>query len=178
MKSIKEQEFEFTAWSLTGRDMPSIDGFLNGSEGLDVWASAIGQSNRVHLMELREKAFHAFKQENMPLMAAHIESLFAFAEHIGYRFSVHADAIKGKRFKPGRQAGAASPIRKAIAKLLEKSPDLKNEDLRSKIAANPPKGWAFYDNRAGKYFEGPSNQNMSYARFCNVASLERGKLRK
>jgi hypothetical protein len=79
-----------------------------------------------------------------------------------------------ERFSAGRKRGTGSPIRKAIADELKRDPRLSTADLWSKISLAPPRGWTLYDNRIGKYAEGPkAGQNMSYARFSNVASEER-----
>jgi hypothetical protein len=178
------EEFDFTVWSLTGRDMPSIDGFLKNGEGSGVWdyispsGDAVGQGNRQHLLEMRDDAFEAFKADNMPLMEATIEALFLNAENIGYRWSVHKKAQLGARFTNGRKSGTGSPIRKKIAGLLKKNPDMKNKELWEKITENPPRGWAYYDTRQGKYFEGPKLEQMHQRRFFNVCSEERGRFQK
>ena len=82
----------------------------------------------------------------------------------------------GKRFTAGRKLGTKGLIRKTIARLLTKTPRMKNADLWEAIANKPPKGWSAYDNSQGKYLEGPENENMGYKRFCNVASEERKNL--
>lgn len=79
-----------------------------------------------------------------------------------------------EKFIAGRKPGTAGPIRKAIRRLLEKSPDLKNAGLWAELSVKPPKGWTFFDNHLGKYAEGPKGgQNMNYSTFRNVAALER-----
>lgn len=87
-------------------------------------------------------------------------------------------ASTGKKFVSGRKINSVGPIRKAIARLLKKNPDLKPAQLWENIKADPPKGWTVYENRAGKYIEGPrGDDNMSQARFKNIASEERRKLK-
>lgn len=87
-----------------------------------------------------------------------------------------ARAASGMKFSMGRKVGTTSPIRKAIARLLKKHPDMKNPELWSAIADKPPKGWTAYDNSVGKYIEGPkAADGMAYARFCNVCADERGR---
>lgn len=85
-------------------------------------------------------------------------------------------AMQGRKFSQGRKLNSGGPIRKAIAGALSKDGTLKNQQLWNAIAKNPPKGWTFNENRAGKYIEGPRLENMQYARFCNVCSEERAKL--
>jgi len=85
-----------------------------------------------------------------------------------------ARAASGLSFTTGRKVGTKGPIRKAIARLLKKHPDIKNPELCKTIAANPPKGWEFCDNSLGRYFDGPTgSKQMSYGRFCNVCAEER-----
>ena len=79
----------------------------------------------------------------------------------------------GFLFKKGRRPNTGSPIRKRIAVLLRKNPNLKNSELWKAIEQKPPKGWTAFDNPSGKYLEGPENKNMSYRRFCNVCAEER-----
>lgn len=98
MKSIEEQEFEFTVWSLTNRDVASIDSFLHGAENSEIWAGPIGQNNLAHLLELREKALHAYKSDDMPLMEANIEALHAWCTSIGYRHGAHPKAVNHSKF--------------------------------------------------------------------------------
>lgn len=83
----------------------------------------------------------------------------------------------GLKFTLGRQPGAASPIRKAIARELKKAPGMKNPELWDAIAAKPPKGWEFCRNSLGRYAEASGGKNMDYKRFCNVCGEERGKLK-
>jgi hypothetical protein len=96
-------EFDCTVWLLTSRDMPSIDNFLMTGEGSGIWdyrsptGEAVGQQNKERLLELRVAAFTAYKADNMPLMEATIEALFAYAQSIGYRWSAHAKAMMGAR---------------------------------------------------------------------------------
>ncbi len=88
----------------------------------------------------------------------------------------------GRKFKTGRKLGTGGLIRKAIAGRLEKSPALKNPELWDVIGSKPPKGWSFFDNRTGKYIEGPrmangEYANMNYERFCTVCGEERNKVK-
>lgn len=86
-------------------------------------------------------------------------------------------ALLGAKFKEGRRLGAHGPIRKAIAKLLNSNQNMKNAELLTAIKEKPPKGWSYYDNRLGKYFEGKDNKSMTVARFNNICSEERRKLK-
>ena len=85
-------------------------------------------------------------------------------------------AAHGENFT-GKKKGAVGPIRKAIAKALKEHPAIKSPEIWDKLKDKPPRGWAFYDNRQGKYIEGPhASQGMEYRRFCNICSEERKKL--
>lgn len=78
------------------------------------------------------------------------------------------------KFQSGRKAGTAGPIRREIERLLTRDPKAKNKQLWLQIKAKAPRGWAVYENSQGQYIEGPKpGQNMSYKRFCNVASEAR-----
>lgn len=85
-------------------------------------------------------------------------------------------AQHGKKF-PGRKPGTYGPIRKAIARLLKQRP-MKNAELWDTLKSRRPRGWTFFDNSQGKYIEGPKKSDgMDYARFRNIASEERKKLK-
>lgn len=81
-------------------------------------------------------------------------------------------AINGRKFAENRRkAGQGeSPIKKAVRKLLNKSPSMKNAEIWKNLSLNPPKSLEFRDNSAGKYIEGDRGYNMDYARFCNVCA--------
>jgi hypothetical protein len=109
------EEFDFTVWLLTSRDMPSIDKFLTSGEGSGIWdycsksGEAVGQQNKARLLEMREAAFSAYTTNNMPLMEATIEALFAHAENIGYRWSAHAKAVIGEKSSKAQRERAKQP---------------------------------------------------------------------
>jgi len=87
-------------------------------------------------------------------------------------------ARRGAKFSPGRDKGAGGPVRRAIKALLTKAPGMKNAELWERVKARPPRGWTAYDNRVGRYIEGPTPaQVTSYSRFCNIAAEERKALR-
>ncbi len=95
------------------------------------------------------------------------------------RICLVVNIVPALKFLTGRKPGTGGPIRKAIARLLKKNPDPKPRELWAALKNNPPRGWSFCDNLQGKYIEGPrANTGMSYARFCNIASEERGKAKR
>lgn len=144
----------------------SIDAFIaNG----DLAASAKAQ-----LLSIRHDALQAFKAGNFSLSEAHTRAL-----DNACRIAGMLEAAKtGAKFQLGRKSLTGGPIRKAIARLLAKSPGMKNPELWEAIKMKPPRGWQVFDNRAGKYIEGPkSSKGMNYARFCNVAAEERRVLK-
>lgn len=99
-----------------------------------------------------------------------------FAEIVSLERALIDQYLKaiGLKFRSGRKLGTTGPIRKAIARELQKHPDMKNAQLWKALAAKPPKGWTFFDNHLGKYIEGPKGgQEMSYRTFLNAAALER-----
>jgi hypothetical protein len=94
------------------------------------------------------------------------------------KFRWEKAALTGQKFIAGRKSGTGGPIRKAIARLLKKNQAMKNLELWETLSDNPPRGWQFNDNHVGKYIEGPKGgDSMNYARFCNIASEEKRKLR-
>ncbi|WP_233831775.1 hypothetical protein [Paraburkholderia sp. ZP32-5] len=83
-----------------------------------------------------------------------------------------------ERFAGGRSAEAVGPIRKAIRRMLARVPGLSTEALWDVLKENPPRGWRFLENRAGKYIEGPKpGQNTDYRSFANACTKERKRLK-
>lgn len=133
MKTVEEQEFELTVWSLTGRDMPSLDRFLAGAKGNEIWEDVsstgelIGKKNRENLLELRDRAFLAYRSNDMPLLEMTIEALFLKAENIGFRWVALPKAIQGAKQSRGASKAASAPRKvteekqKSIAKSYWKS---------------------------------------------------------
>ena len=98
------------------------------------------------------------------------------ADYFETRLRDDGDLLElGFLFKKGRRPNTGSPIRRKIAALLRKNPNLKNPELWKAVEEKPPKGWSAFDNEVGKYLEGPHNKNMNYQRFCNVCAEERAK---
>lgn len=90
---------------------------------------------------------------------------------------IHEFALTGIKFRKGRKVNSGGPIRKAIARELNKNPSLKPRQIWAILASKPPKGWEFFDNSAGRYIEGPKGgEGMGYTRFSEVCKEERDKL--
>lgn len=88
------------------------------------------------------------------------------------------DADTGKKFTNGRKLGTVGPIRKKIAALLKKNPTIKNPEIWTKIEKALPRGWTAFDNRQGKYLEGPTAaDNMGQRRFFNICAEERKQIK-
>lgn len=79
-------------------------------------------------------------------------------------------------FTTGRKAGTKGTIRKAVASLLKKHPDMKNPQLWDALKAKPPKGCEFCNNSLGEYIDRPGGYT-SYATFRNICSEERKEQR-
>jgi hypothetical protein len=109
-----------------------------------------------------------------------VQDLLQTFEKVGLEAQIarlSPQAAIGKKFTEGRKTNTGGPIRKAIARELKRTPGIKNAALWGALAAKPPRGWQFFDNRHGKYIEGAeADQGMEYRRFCTVASEERKKL--
>lgn len=129
--------------------------------------------NKAHLQQIRAGVERAHLARNGELLESRFETLT-----IGLKAAAHTIplAVIGQKFNQGRKVNSGGPIRKSIARELNKNPALKNPELWAAVAAKPPKGWAAFDNRVGKYLEGPQNKNMNYERFCTVCGEERKKL--
>lgn len=99
-----------------------------------------------------------------------------WAESARKDFELFDNHVKGNQFnRPGRGSG---PIRKKIAALLKIKPAMKNPELLAAVISKPPRGWCWYDNRVGKYFEGPTPaEHMVQQRFFTVCGEERKKLK-
>jgi hypothetical protein len=125
------------------------------------------------LRGIRHDALQACIANNIPLMEAKLQGL-----HMACRAAGMLPAAKiGSKFTRGRKPGSSGPIRKAIARLLAKTPTMKNAELWQSIEAKPPRGWRVFDNAVGRYIEGPkAGDGMAHERFCTVASEERKKL--
>jgi hypothetical protein len=166
---LDQDEAEFAYIVLPEYSIDSIDNFIEGRQGVNLPEGA-----RQQLIEMRHDALQAFKTKNFALMMAHAKAL----TNACYVFGMLKDAKHGAKFSKGRKANTSGPIRKAIQRLLKKSQALKNSELWEAIANRPPKGWEPFNNSMGRYMEGPkAGEGMSYARFCNVASEERRKLK-
>ncbi len=144
--------------------------------------SSEGISKRVAEAEKDELTFpgivtdpSAFAQSIYEL--AHLRYAISQGKSKGLRILAGEQAAHGQKFKDGRKQGSSGPIPKAIAKLLAKTPTMKNPDLWEAIKKKPPKGWSFCDNRIGKYIEGPNGKETGYKRFCNLCGYERKKER-
>ncbi len=144
--------------------------------------SSDGISQRVSEAERDELIFPgivtdsiAFAQSVYEL--AHLRYAISQGKSKGLRVLAGDQAEHGQRFKDGRKPGSVGPIRKAIAKLLAKTPEMKNPELWDAIKNRPPRGWqAIESTRLGKYLEGPKMAHMGYPSFCNVCSKERKKV--
>jgi hypothetical protein len=118
-------------------------------------------AHRAGQLDLLDGWFHAY---SIGLKSA---VLLCPLATFGQPFKKHSSLKR----KPG-------PIRKAIARELKKNPALKNREIFSSLAATPPKGWTFFDNRAGRYIEGPTkHDDMGYPRFSEICLEERNKLK-
>ena len=103
----------------------------------------------------------------------------AHVSDVGLQFAklIAPFANTGKLFTAGRKPGTVGPIRKKIATLLKKNPTMKNPQLWDGVIANLPRNWTAFDNRQGKYLEGPNqNVHMIQRRFFTICGEERKKL--
>jgi hypothetical protein len=109
-------------------------------------------------------------------MLAEIARVDSLAQEI-QRMLLEPNAALGEKFRRGRRVNTGGPIRKAIALALKRDQDMKPREIWAALAANPPRGWAFNENRLGRYIEGPkASDGMKYARFSNICNEERAKI--
>jgi hypothetical protein len=93
-------------------------------------------------------------------------------------------AAFGKPFKDNAdRERTPGPIRKAIRRLLEKNPDLKNPEIWELICAKPPRGWYaeepkyFRDLKPELIGPNPKTDKCGYHNFCNLCGEERKKVK-
>ena len=153
--------------------MSDMDDFIEGRLG-----PQLRDDERADLLDERSEALSVYISGDFELAKFRAIALFRSCLFAGLHFVASRTAAALKKFTVGRKPGSVGPIRKEIEDLLKKNPTMKNTELWAAIGAKPPRGWQFYDNRAGKYIEGPkSGDNMGYLRFCNVAWEERIKFK-
>lgn len=148
-------------------------------EHFDTFLESISGSPRAEqLYEWRSHAIHATTTNNQHAAEGWTCALLAsWFEYLSSE-DLQPLAREGKKFRVGRKSGTQSPLRKLIAKLLKKNPKLKNKELLELVKSKPPKGYAYYENRQGKYFEGKDNKTTEIRRFNNICSEERSAARK
>ena len=142
------------------------------------------KANKKHLAETAFNKLDEIRElldetpQNSRLILASLKILDEFKA----RFDVQPRLSLAERFLKGRKVNTISSVRAFIRAQLQKSSALTNEELWIAIAKKPPKGWQAFDNRIGRYLEGPSKdngdiQNVGYRRFINIAADERKLLR-
>ena len=164
---LDQDDAELVLMSSWDYPVEYVDDFIDGLHGVTLPNETIDL-----LRWMRHDALQAYTGKNIPLMEAHLRGL-----HMACRAAGMLDSARtGVKFKRGRKTNTPGPIRKAIARLLLKNPSMSNADLWAAVEAKPPRGWTVFNNRAGRYIEGPkTGSEMKYARFCNVSAEERKK---
>ena len=166
---LDQNDAELVLMSSWDYPVEYVDDFIDGLHGVTLPNETIDL-----LRWMRHDALQAYIGKNIPLMEAHLRGL-----HMACRAAGMLDSARtGVKFKRGRKTNTPGPIRKAITRLLLKNPSMSNADLWAAVEAKPPRGWTVFNNRAGRYIEGPkTGSEMKYARFCNVSAEERKKLK-
>lgn len=162
---LDQDDAEFVLMSWPEYSIEAVDDFVDSGK--------LPEETILMLRGIRHEGLQAYIANDFPLMMSHLRCL-----HMACRAAGMLDAARvGVKFKRGRKPNTGGPIRKAVAKLLANSPSMKNPALWEAIKNKPPRGWKVFDNRAGKYIEGPkaTDKDMGYARFCTVAGEERKK---
>ena len=93
-------------------------------------------------------------------------------------FEVHVAPLAdtGRRFRGGRKAGSAGPVRLAIRRVLSRNSTASALQVWEAINTRPPKGMALYDSpRLGKYIETKGRKDTGWARFQTIVSEERNR---
>ncbi len=148
-------------------------------QGFDKWLPKLqGTGAYTELTERREAAKVAASALNESELLRHLEWLL-----LRWKWITRADALAplasfAAPFKTNAKGRGKSVIRKAIGKLLHKTPSMSNAQLWAALKAKPPKGWEFTESpRLGKFATGPKNENMEYSSFINRAADERRELK-
>lgn len=91
-------------------------------------------------------------------------------------------ANTGAKFATGRKPEALGPLAKAVQRHLKDCRDDNPKAVWGALAAHPPKGMTFHDNRHGKYVEFDKRtfkgnlKNSDYRNFANIVYRERKRL--
>ena len=84
-------------------------------------------------------------------------------------------AEHGQKFAVNRKVGHLGPVAKTIKAFMVKQPDATAVQVWNALKARPPKGYAFMENRQGKYIEKGPKTVMQWDRFANLVSEHRPK---
>lgn len=153
-----------------GVNLPRIDESIIAARGIVV------PSQLADLREQREKVLQLHQEGELVAAVWAAQALWNAVGHLNDSMATRKARLLGEQFSSGRKRGTGGPVRRAIAKALQKSPRLTSKALWEGFVSKPPKGWIFRDNHLGKYAEGPANAEMKWGRFQNVCSEERKKL--
>lgn len=160
--------FVFELWSCEEISLESIDDFIE-SEALPAWV-------RDDLLAMRTSAVAAHRAKDYELAVARASALEWACRYYGQNIAAAPDVRQGRAFK-GRKRGSEGPVKKAVQKVLEKNPKMKNAQIWEALQDALPRGWLVCDNRVGKYIEGKSaDQGCEYRRFLNTCSEVRAEL--
>lgn len=192
IKRIKVTDGVFS-WTQVSHDSTKPD--KGDARAMREVLTAMAPESRIQVLE----TFAAAADATNPLIAVRIESLRGYitqakkmvdregqynlgslalltcAEQMQREIEALPFTRKGIAFPPGKPKGAKGPIAKAIAKYLTKHPQAKPQEVWDALREKPPAGYAFMDNKTGKYIEGPSNENTNWRSFQNAVSKQRPK---
>ena len=167
-QGLTDTDFQTKA-ALMGFNIQGFDKWLPTLQGCGAFDELTGR---------REAAKAAFNAKNESEGIRHLEWMLLRWKWITRSDALSAMASFAAPFKTNAKGRGKSVIRKAIGKLLHKSPGMSNAQLWEALKAKPPKGWEFTESpRLGKYATGPKNENMEYSSFRNRAADERREVK-
>ena len=181
IRTIPVDDFEL-ARHLIDTNHPDMASVVNGANGVPVMLAYVAtmtsgsESPAEHFIEL-VLPFVA-QQLNADAEASKRWSVRLRAEN--QRLAPLADT--GARFTTGRKPQALGPLARAVRKHLKDYRDDNPEAAWVALAAHPPTGMTFHDNRQGKYVEFDKRtfkgnlKNSDYRNFQNIVYRERKRL--
>jgi hypothetical protein len=163
------------AFRFWGFNLWAFDDFLE-EPGWD--ASSLAKTHLAELLKYRAAAIAAMKAGDQLQTKAILTLLKGDMDRVRERERLLPLARKGDKFKPGRQAGKVSPLRKAVRAYLKSFPDTTAEAVWAALKERPPRSMSFCESpRLGRYVETEGQKDTGWGRFQNIVSEEKRALK-
>ena len=181
ISTVPVADFEL-ARHLIDTNHPDMASVVNGANGVPVMLAYVAT-----MTSGSESPAEHFLESALPFV---VQSLSVDAE-VSKRWSesLRAEnqrlaslADTGAKFTTGRKPQAVGPLARAVRKHLKDCRDDNPEAVWVALAAHPPKGMTFQNNRQGRYVEFDKRtfkgnlKNSDYRNFANTVYRERKRL--